>query len=84
MSLAIRRPVSRAASFARGLVSVYRKRAVQFAAGSGASSVLASLAPAVVLPAARSVAAPPGTGGAATNFVRSGRRRRRPRHALTW
>ncbi|MFC7143083.1 YihY/virulence factor BrkB family protein [Halosimplex aquaticum] len=49
MSLATRRPVSRAASFTRGLVSVYRKRDVPFMAGSIAYAAFVSLIPLVAL-----------------------------------
>lgn len=49
MSLATRRPVSRAASFTRGLVSVYRKRDVPFMAGSVAYAAFVSLIPLAAL-----------------------------------
>ncbi|WP_415383499.1 YihY/virulence factor BrkB family protein [Halosimplex sp. TS25] len=49
MSLATRRPVSRAASFTRGLVSVYRQRDVPFMAGSVAYAAFVSLIPLAAL-----------------------------------
>ncbi|WP_123538557.1 YihY/virulence factor BrkB family protein [Halosimplex salinum] len=49
MSLAARRPVGRAVTFTRSLVSVYRDRDVGFMAGSVAFSAFVSLIPLVVL-----------------------------------
>ncbi|WP_436930862.1 YihY/virulence factor BrkB family protein [Halosimplex halobium] len=49
MSLATRRPVSRAVTFLRSLVSVYRKRDVPFMAGSIAYAAFVSLVPLLLL-----------------------------------